>query len=139
MSLNAFLNPIKEENRKIVVSKRFIGEDGKPKEWEIKAMTAEENEALKKACTSKVPVKGKYGQFTTDFDERKYMISTIAKCVVYPNLNNAELQNAHSAMGAEMLLQRMLKPGELAILSDAVAELNGFGETFDELVEEAKN
>ena len=35
MNLSAFLNPIEKENKKVVVSDRFV-ENGKPVEWEIK-------------------------------------------------------------------------------------------------------
>ncbi|HBF8940547.1 TPA: phage portal protein, partial [Clostridioides difficile] len=41
--LNAFLsqNAIKVENRKYVASERFIGEDGKAIEWELKAIDSD--------------------------------------------------------------------------------------------------
>lgn len=59
-NLSCFLsqNAVKIENSKIVVSKRFL-EKGKPVEWEIRAITTEEEEALRKSCTKKVPVPGK--------------------------------------------------------------------------------
>ena len=37
MNLSAFLNPIEKENKKVVVSDRFV-ENGKPVEWEIKTI-----------------------------------------------------------------------------------------------------
>lgn len=49
MSLSAFLNPVKEETCKVVASKRFIDEHGKPVEWELRTITADEDEAIRKA------------------------------------------------------------------------------------------
>jgi len=139
MSLKAFLNPIKEENHKIVVSKRFIGEDGKPEEWEVKTITAEEDEALRKACTKKVQVPGKRGQFTQETDFDKYLGMLAAACTVYPNLNDAEMQNGYGVMGGDNLLKNMLRAGEYTGYLAKVQELNGYDSSMDELVEEAKN
>ncbi|MGE4215238.1 MAG: phage portal protein [Anaerotignaceae bacterium] len=139
MNLSAFLNPIKEENVKLVVSKRFVDEDGKPAEWEIRAMTDEENREIRKSCKRKIPVKGAYGQYSVEFDDDKYLALVTARCVVYPDLNSAELQNAYGVMGAEGLLRKMLKPGEFTMLSNAVSTINGYDEVLGDLVEEAKN
>ena len=42
-------------------------------------------------------------------------------------------------MGAEELLSEMLLPGELHRLKIKVQEVNGYTETMNDLVEEAKN
>ena len=67
------------------------------------------------------------------------MATVAARYVVYPELKNAELQNAYKVMGEESLLKKMLIPGEFNALLDAVADLNGFEEDLTDLVEEAKN
>lgn len=139
MNLSAFLNPVKEENVKLVVSKRFVDENGKPVEWEIKTITAEEDEAIRKACTKKVPVSVRKGQFTQETDFNKYLGSLAAACTVYPNLNSAELQNGYGVMGADILLKKMLNAGEYTEYLAKVQELNGYNSSMDELVEEAKN
>lgn len=139
MNLSAFLNPVKEENCKFVASNRFIGEDGKPEKWEIKTITAEEDEAIRKACTKKVPVNGRKGQFTQETDFNKYLGSLAAACTVYPNLNSTELQNGYGVMGADILLKKMLNAGEYTEYLAKVQELNGYNSSMDELVEEAKN
>ncbi|MFQ4424072.1 phage portal protein, partial [Clostridioides difficile] len=72
--LNAFLsqNAIKVENRKYVASERFIGEDGKPIEWELKAIDSDRDRQLRKDSAIRVPVlnkKGKStGQYTSETD-----------------------------------------------------------------------
>ena len=139
MNLSAFLNPVKEENVKLAVSKRFVDENGKPVEWEIKTITAEEDEAIRKACTKKVPVSGRKGQFTQETDFNKYLGTLAAACTVYPNLNSTELQNGYGVMGADGLLKKMLNAGEYTEYLAKVQELNGYNSSMDELVEEAKN
>ena len=49
-----------------------------------------------------------------EFDQDKFMIEMTLKSVVFPNLNDAELQGNWDAIGAEELLKAMLTPGELA-------------------------
>lgn len=139
MNLSTFLNPIKAENFKFVASNRFIGENGKPEEWEIKTITAEEDETIRKACTKKVPVNGRKGQFTQETDFNKYLGTLAAACTVYPNLNNTELQNGYGVMGADGLLKKMLNAGEYTEYLAKVQELNGYNSSTEELVEEAKN
>lgn len=139
-SLSAFLaqNAIKVGNRKLIPSKRFLDENGKPVEWEIKSITADENQKLRKSCMRSVPVPGKRGQFTQDFDTASYQAKLAVKCVVYPDLNSQELQDSYSVMGAEQLISVMLTPGEFDNLIAEILEHNGFSDVGD-LVEEAKN
>ncbi|MFL8268073.1 phage tail assembly chaperone, partial [Clostridioides difficile] len=61
--LNAFLsqNAIKVENRKYVASERFIGEDGKAIEWELKAIDSDRDRQLRKDSTIRVPILNKKG------------------------------------------------------------------------------
>lgn len=140
-NLSAFLsqNAVKEENIKYVASKRFLGDDKKPMEWEIKSITSEEDEQIRKSCTKKVPVPGKKGQFTQETDYNKYLGKLGAACTVFPNLNDKELQDSYGVMGADFLLKAMVKPGEYADYLAKVQEVNGFDQTLEELVDEAKN
>lgn len=127
------------KNVKFVASTRFKDAKGKPVEWEIKAITSEENEKLRKLATTRVPVKGSRNQFTQEIDMGKYQASVCAACTVYPELNNAELQDSWGAMGAEDLLTKLLLVGEYTAYTEKVFEINGFDVSDDELVEEAKN
>ncbi|NFG22693.1 phage portal protein [Clostridium botulinum] len=139
-NLSCFLaqNVVKEEIVKYVASKRFK-EDGKLIEWEISCVTSEEDEAIRKSCTRKVQVPGKKNMFTPETDYDKYLGLLAVRCVKFPELNNAELQNSYNVMGADSLLKTMLKPGEYQDLLKKVQEINGFDTGMDELVEEAKN
>lgn len=140
-TLSAFLsqNAIKEDNIKCVVSKRFIDEDGQPIEWELKCITSTEDEELRKACTKRVPVPGKKGQFTQEVDFNLYLGKLSAACTVFPNLNDTTLQDSYKVMGADTLLKTMLKPGEYADYLSKIQSINGFDVTMEELVDEAKN
>lgn len=140
-NLNFFLkqNVEQEENVKYIASNRFKDEKGNSIEWELKSVTPEEDDAIRKSCTKRIPVVGgRKGEYTKDVDSSKYLATLVTRCVVYPNLNDAELQNSYGVMGAEQLVRTMLKPGEYLDLVTKVQEVNGYI-TQEELVEEAKN
>ena len=139
-SLSAFMaqNAKKVENRKIVASTRFVGEDGKPMEWEIACITAGENQKIRKSCMRSVPVSGKRGQYTQEFDNAGYQAKLAVRCTVFPDLNDAELQESYGVMGAEQLISAMLTGGEFDEYISALLDLNGFTDKGD-LVDEAKN
>lgn len=140
-NLSAFLsqNAVKVENTKYVASKRFLDENKKPIEWEICVITPEEDEELRKSCLRRVPVPGKRNQFMPETDFNAYVGKLAARCTVFPNLNDAELQNSYGVMGDVKLLKTMLTPGEYADYVAKVQEVNGFQISMEDLVEEAKN
>ncbi|HEX2927695.1 MAG TPA: phage portal protein [Ruminiclostridium sp.] len=139
--LSAFLsqNALNSSNVKYVASKRFVDENGIPVEWEICSITSEEDEAIRKACTRKVQIPGKKNQYTPETDYNAYLGKLAARCTVYPDLHNAELQNSYKCMGEDTLLKTMLKPGEYADYLAKIQEVNGFDVTMEEMVDEAKN
>ncbi|MGG0718675.1 phage portal protein [Robertmurraya massiliosenegalensis] len=140
-NLSAFLsqNAVKVENVKHVASKRFVDENKKPMKWEICGITSEEDEALRKACTRRVPVPGKRNAYTPETDLNAYLGKLAARCTVFPNLNDSELQNSYGVMGSDALLKTMLTPGEYADYLAKVQEVNGFEVSMEDLVDEAKN
>lgn len=135
----AFLqqNALEIENIKFPVSDRFLDEEKKPIEWEIKAVTSDEDARIRNTHTKKVSGKG--GLVTRSFDAEEYLATLATRCVVFPNLNNAELQNSYGVMSAEQLIKKMLKPGEYQKLLQKVQEVNGYNLTINDLVDEAKN
>ena len=139
-NLSCFLagNVEKRENKKIVISNRFKDKDGKPVKWEIRSISADEDEALRKLCTKRIPVVGKKNQFTQDFDSNGYLAKLAAKAVVFPDLNNAELQNSYGVMGAENLIRVMLYKDEFDYLTEHLISSTET-EDINELVDEAKN
>ncbi len=140
--LTAFFagNAISIENVKYIASKRFIDPETKePIEWELSAIESAVDEEIRKECTIKKPIPGKRGQYTNDLDTDKYIGRVCARCTIYPNLNNADLQNSYGVKDADALLKKMLNIGEYAEFKAKVMELNGFDTSMDELVDEAKN
>ncbi|MCF6466343.1 phage tail assembly chaperone [Clostridium sp. Cult2] len=132
-SLSAFLNPIKAENKEVVISNRFV-EGGKPVPFVIKPISQEENKKLIKKFTTKDKKTG-----VQSFDRPEYIAQLTADAVVFPDLTNAELQKAYGVLGASNLLQKMLYAGEYAELVEAIQELSGFDEDINDDIEEVKN
>lgn len=131
-SLNAFLNPTKVENKEVVVSNRFLEKD-EVVPFKIRPITQEENTVLIK----KFNKKNKKG--VEVFDRTGYIQELTSSAVVFPDLNNAELQSAYGVLGASKLLQKMLFVGEYAVLAQEVQNLSGLDEDINEDIEEVKN
>lgn len=128
----------KIENKKVVVSSRFKDEKGKPIPFEIKALSADENDELQRRCMISIPVPGQRGQYTRELDQIKYTAMLLTESVVYPDLNEAELQDSYGVRGAESLLRKMLYTGEYNVLAQEVMALSKV-EGLADLVAEAKN
>lgn len=140
-NLTAFLaqNAKKIDNVSFVASTRFVDPETKESMvWEVCCITAAENSAIRKACMHTIPVPGRKGQFTQDFDANAYLARVAVRCTVFPNLNDAELQTSYGVMGAEQLLATMLTPAEFEDYSTKVLEVNGF-QSGAEMVDDAKN
>lgn len=139
--LSAFLsqNVKKNENVKYVVSERFLDGKGNPVEWELRSLMGDEDEALRRECTKRVPVPGKRGQYTQETDYNQYLGKLAAVCTVHPNLKDKELQDSYGVMSDDVLLKRMLTAGEYASYLEKVQQVNEFDVAMDDLVEEAKN
>lgn len=132
-TLKAFMNPVKVENKEVIVSNRFKDDEGKPVPFVIRPITQEENKQLIKKHTKK----DKKGN--TTFDRAEYVSDLVASAVVFPDLKNAELQKAYGVMGEISLLDKMLLTGEYAELSLEVHRLSGLDEDINDDIEEAKN
>ncbi|MFY0521309.1 phage tail assembly chaperone [Lysinibacillus sp. UGB7] len=139
-NLTAFLaqNALKQENEKVVVSKRFV-QDGKPVKWEVAAITSDEDDQLRKDNTKRMPVPGKKGMMVPETNYTAYLAALAVKCTVFPNLHDVELQKSYGVMGAETLLKKMLLPGEYDEYLAKIQTINGFDAGMDDVVEEAKN
>lgn len=72
-------------------------------------------------------------------DANEYMAKMVVASVSYPDLKNAEIQKSYGVLGSEVLLRKMLLPGEFSALSERVQTLNGFDQDINEQIEEVKN
>ena len=139
-SLSAFMRPNVAEikNARFAPSPRFVGEDGKPAEWEIRCISADEYAKIRSSCIRQVPVIGKKGQYTQQLDTYTFQAKVAAACTVFPDLNDAALQDSWGVTKPEDLVGAMLIGGEFDDYITAVFETNGFKDE-PELVDEAKN
>ncbi len=131
-SLKAFLNPVQVANKDVLISERFVGEDGKPIPFIIKPITQKENEQLIKKYT-KVDRKG-----NETFNRTEYVQALTASAVVEPNLSDSKLQDKYG-LGETEALKNMLLIGEFANLAQAVQELSGLDKDINKDIEEVKN
>lgn len=124
-------SPVEEKEVKL---KRFANP------FKIKSLTVEEITNLRKLATKKFFNK-RTSMYETETDNDKFAASVLAKAVVYPDLDNAELQQSWGVHGEpEKLLSRMLSMGEYNKLSQEVMDMAGLNDdNGDELVETAKN
>lgn len=129
----------KKENGFYASTKSLTDEDGKPLEWEFRHITPKENDELRDECMSEVPV-GKSGTYRPRVDTSKYIRKLVAASVVYPELYDAELQDSYGVTTPEDLLVEMVDDiGEYQALVAFVQEFQGFGGSFSDKVDEAKN
>ncbi|MBB6633561.1 phage tail assembly chaperone [Cohnella thailandensis] len=137
--LSAFFaqNAAADSTEEFIVSDRFKGKDGLPISWQLRSISAAEDEECRKAATKRN--KGKGGQTVTEISTEEYLAKVAVACIVYPNLKDAELQKSYGVIGADSLLRKMLLAGEYVGLVQKVQELNGYDKDMSELVDEVKN
>lgn len=141
-NLSRFLkdNKIKKENAKYAATKSLVDEKGKPLLWTIKPITTSMNDAIREDCMYEVPVKGKMGMVREKLNTSKYMAKLITSSVVEPDLNDKTLQDSYGVMCAEDLIKEMIdNAGEYNAFAEFIQNYNGFTETIQDEVDEAKN
>lgn len=133
-ALSAFLHPaVTREEKEVVISRRFLGEDGKPVPFKIRSLTQEENAAIIKAATRQKKVDG---QWQDSIDTNELSARTIVEATVFPDFRSAELCETYGTKDPVQVPGKMLLAGEFGRLIDAVSKLSGFDNSLDE---EAKN
>ena len=126
--LRAFLaGAAKRENVRVAISERVVDEAGQPQLWELAPLCAADVQRLLAEPGGAPGTPG------------RLLLQLLAESVVWPDLQEAELQDSWGALGAEHLLLRMLSPGEFAALQRAFVELNLQGRGLGEQVAQAKN
>ena len=133
-ALAAFLHPaMTREEKEIIISKRFLCEDGKPTPFKIRSLTQEENAAIIKASTRQKKVDG---QWQDSIDANELSARTIVEATVFPAFRSAELCERYGTKDPVQVPGKMLLAGECSRLIDAVSKLSGVDKSLDE---EAKN
>lgn len=125
-SMAAFMkkNAVHYTAVEVVISERFRDKAGKPIPWQIRVMSQEEMEEITEACTHRV-IDENTKQERYETDRKALGRELLEKCVIYPNLNDAALQDSYGVMGAVALAGKMLLPGEYTKLSRAIMQAQG--------------
>lgn len=140
-NLSVFLkkNKQKRENVFYAASADFVNENGERALWELRPVTTAENDRIRDECTTEIKEK-KNGVTRQKLNQGLYMTKLACASIVYPNLNDAALQDSYGVKTPEALLKEMLdNPGEYAELMVKVSEISGFDRDLSDEVEEAKN
>ena len=118
-NLNLFLKKNKKvkANAFYPATKSLCDENGKPLEWEIRAIPTKDNEEIRVACTKEIPVNGKSGVYRQKLDTSLYAAKLAAASVVFPDLYDKELQDSYGVTKPEELIKELL---------DDAAEYNAF-------------
>lgn len=132
-TFNAFLKKNKKSKptMKLAVSEAFLDENGKPVEWEIRALSMKEfNDAVDQATA---PNGGR--------DRDKMNNEIIAAAVVYPDLHDGDLQDSYGVENESALVREMFDgyAGDYIKLLQAIMDYSGFNEQLTDKVAEAKN
>lgn len=145
MSFQAFMNKDRKDKRnqevEMIVSKSFKDESGRPVPFKIRPISFNafsdlrekysKIEIIENHMKKKVPMK--------KTNEGALTMELCAKCIVYPNLKNAELQNFYGVVTEVDLVDAMLTMQEMTAISDKIMEISGITEDINEVKEEAKN
>lgn len=140
--LSRFLKKNKKlkENVQYAVTKSLTDEKGQPLLWEIRPLTSKETNRLTDECTFQEQVPGKPNVFRNKINSTKLLQKMMVASVVFPNLNDKDLQDSYGVMTPEELITEMVDdPGEYNNFGKYLNKLNGFNEGINEKVEEAKN
>lgn len=123
----------KREDFEIIVSDRFVDEDGNPVAWTFRLLSAKEIDDLKNAAIVKK------NKSLLKVDTKKLIVDTISETIIYPNLKSEELQNAYGAMNISELLDKMLEGREYERFTDKLMKAQGFMDDPDVIIGDAKN
>ena len=136
MSLNGFFksNAKSLPDVKVVVSERFTNEDGSPIEWVLHPISTKRVEEITKRNT-KTTIKN--GKKESTVNEENLNAELLEAVVLYPSLNDAELQDSYGVSSANELLSVMLYPGETQVLTSALQEVMAGTKAND--IDELKN
>lgn len=141
MSFEKFMkkNKAVRENTFYAATASLCDDDGKPLEWELRALTTKESEKIREKCTVDIPVPGKPGMYRQKLTD-KYIPSLICAAVVSPNLFDAQLQDSYGVKTPEELIIEMVdNPDEYNNLLQFVQSYSGIKTNINDEISEAKN
>lgn len=130
--LSTFLHPaVADETRDVVISKRFLDEQGNPIPFRIRAVTQEENDAITRKSTRQTKVGG---QMVEKLDSTQFARRMAVAATVEPDFSSKELCDAYGTMDPLEVPGKMLLSGEFSRLLREIMALSGFDEDVEEQV-----
>lgn len=139
MDMNAFMKgkakQLPEEEK--IISQRYLDEEGKPIPFKLKAIPTPVVDAIRDDCTV---VKHAKGQRIEKFDRDRFACKVAIATTIFPDFRNKELADSYGLVDPVEVAKAVLDlPGEYTEWIQSCFNLNGFDDTIEELVGEAKN
>lgn len=103
----------------------------------IRPLSAGEAEAINERCF--INKTGRKGRQERVFDAVKYNREICVSSIVYPDLNDAELQASYEVRGSDNLYKKMFYLGEANQILEKVLEVSEIDKSLEDEIEEAKN
>lgn len=122
----------KREDFELVVSDRFVNDQGNPVPWKFRLLSAKEIDYIKESAIKKK-------NSTVKVDTNKIIIDTISETIIYPNLKSEKLQNAYGAVNIKELLDKMLEGREYERFTNRLMKAQGFMDDPNLIIGDAKN
>jgi len=138
--MKAFLKQHKKTkpNAFYAASENFLDDDGKPLQWEIKPLSAAENERIKEECTT--IIENGFRKPQVKIDTKRIQAKQVVASIAFPDLYNAELQDSYGVKEPEDLLFAMIdNAGDYQNLVMFVLTYSKLNVPLNEKVETAKN
>lgn len=116
------------------ISKRFVDENDEPILFEFRVLSSRDVDSARDSATT-VTRKGTQPSLNTT----KLMHALITASMVYPDLEDKELQDSYGVIGSSALISEMFNAPEYNKLNEIVGALAGFDKDDEDLINEAKN
>jgi len=102
----------------------------------LRPLSSGEADKINERCFKNKP--GKNGKQERVFDGVKYSRELAVASIVYPDLNDQELQESYETRGADNLYSKMFYLGEANQILEKITDISDSVKSMDEEIEEAK-
>lgn len=109
--------------KEVIISDRFVDENGKPIPFKIRSITRLELTELT-------------NQAERTNKALDYLL--VEKCCIEPNFKDVELQDRYGVKDGYYLIDKILLAGEVNQITTQILGISKLGKSFDEALEEAK-
>lgn len=120
----------------LVASHRIKDGEGNPIEWVFEYPNHKDFKKIKDAASERKVDKGK---LRFEYNQDAMILKAIEISCIYPDLKNAELQDAYQAYSVQELIQKMLYADEINKLGNQLQVKLGLVDNPAEMLEAAKN